>query len=504
MSRALGVDDDPSMSRRPELILAIDGGSQSTKVTIFDAVGSIRAQGRAPLRPYLLTSDGRAVHPDDDLWDSLCAATRAAMSDLHQQGIADPTDIIAIGLCSIRYCRALMDASGRLVEPVLSWMDTRVSEPARDLDASVSTIASAAGYLTVRLTGQRRDSAAAYKGMWPINDAGMAWSGDPADFDRTGMPAMLLPELVAPGSQLGEVTAVAAHATRLPVGCPVFATANDKAVEALGVGLSAAFDRSAGAGQQTVLLSLGTYIASMTADRASTVHPASGGPHTWVNSSAVPGEVLLESKGIRRGMWTVSWLRNLLTSAPGTKDLPGTQAWLEQGAREIPPGSEGLFVVPDFLAGPDGPERRGSILGLAGQHGPHHLHRAVLEGIVLTMRGHTRALIEALDLQSAHVVVAGGGAQSDLMMQLVADSWGMTAIRAGMPDAAGLGSAVCACVGVGVHPDFPAAIAAMVRLGRAFTPDAIATGRYAQVAEVFGSLTDFTDPMYRYIHAAQP
>ncbi|MGB3258640.1 MAG: FGGY-family carbohydrate kinase [Ornithinimicrobium sp.] len=493
------------MSRRPELILAIDGGSQSTKVTIFDATGSIRAQGRAPLRPYRLAPDGRAVHPDDDLWDSLCVASRAAMSDLHDRRTAGPTDIVAIGLCSIRYCRALVDASGRLVEPVLSWMDTRVSEPARDLDASVSTIASAAGYLTLRLTGQRRDSAAAYKGMWPINDAGLAWSGDPADFDRTGMPAELLPELVAPGSLLGDVTARAAQATGLPVGCPVFATANDKAVEALGAGLSAASDRSAGAGQQTVLLSLGTYIASMTADRASTVHPAAGGPHTWVNSAAVPGEVLLESKGIRRGMWTVSWLRNLLTSAPGSpEDVRGAQAWLERGAREVAPGSEGLFVVPDFLAGPDGPERRGSILGLAGQHGPHHLHRAVLEGIVLTMRGHTRALIEALDLQSAQVVVAGGGAQSDLMMQIVADSWGMIATRAGMPDAAGLGSAICACVGAGVHPDFSAAIAAMVHRGQVFTPDATATKRYAQVADVFGALTDFTDPMYRHIRAAEP
>ncbi|MGC1207331.1 MAG: hypothetical protein WA880_05185, partial [Ornithinimicrobium sp.] len=64
------------------LILAIDGGSQSTKVTIFDAAGATRAQGRAPLAPYVLTSDGRAVHPDDDLWDSLCVASRAALADL--------------------------------------------------------------------------------------------------------------------------------------------------------------------------------------------------------------------------------------------------------------------------------------------------------------------------------------------------------------------------------------------------------------------------------------
>lgn len=486
------------------LILAIDGGSHSTKVTIFDAGGAIRAQGRAPLRPYVLTPDGRAVHPDDDLWDSLCVASRAALVDLAAQHAGSSDDIVAIGLCSIRYCRSLMDSSGRLTEPVLSWMDTRVSDPARDLDPQVATIASASGYLTLRVTGQRRDSAAAYKGMWPIDAAGRAWSRDSGDFDRTGMPAALLPELVQPGEWLGEVTEDATEASGLPQGCPVFATANDKAVEALGAGLSAQADQRGGTREPTVLLSLGTYIASMTAWDAAALHPAAGGPHTWVNSASVPGDVLLESKGIRRGMWTVSWLRHLVGSAPHScEDEEGTQAWLEQGARQVAAGADGLFVVPDFLAGPDGPDRRGSILGLAGQHGPHHLHRAVLEGIVLTMRAHARAMIEALDLESPRVVVSGGGAHSDLMMQIVADSWGVTATRAGMPDAAGLGSAICASVGAGVHADFPAAIAAMVHPGLAFRPEASAVATYADIAAVFESLTDFTDPMYRHIRAAR-
>ncbi|MGC1207850.1 MAG: FGGY-family carbohydrate kinase, partial [Ornithinimicrobium sp.] len=278
----------------------------------------------------------------------------------------------------------------------------------------------------------------------------------------------------------------------------------DKAVEALGVGLSAQADKHVGSRQPTVLLSLGTYIASMTAGDAEAMHQAAGGPHTWVNSASVPGDILYESKGIRRGMWTVSWLRSLVSSAPsGDRDEGATQAWLEQGAREVSPGSEGLFVVPDFLAGPDGPDRRGSILGLAGQHGPHHLHRAVLEGIVLTMRVHAAAMIDALNLDSPRIVVSGGGAQSDLMMQIVADSWGVTATRAGMPDAAGLGSAICASVGAGVHRDFPAAIAAMVRPGREFAPDPSAVAAYRDVADVFDSLTGFTDPMYRYIRAAQ-
>lgn len=476
-------------------VLAIDGGSQSTKVTIFDAAGAVHAHGRAPLRPYLLGRDGRAVHPDDDLWDSLVTACRAALEDYGD----DPRQILAVGLCSIRYCRALLDESGLLTEPVLSWMDARVSEPAHDLDPRVATIAAASGYLTTRLTGQRRDSAAAYKGMWPIDDDGLGWSSDPDDFTRTGMPKRLLPELVEPGALLGQVTATAAEQTGLLAGCPVFATANDKAVEALGAGLSA----HAGAAD-TVLLSLGTYIASMTAGDADNQRPAAGGPDTWVNSASVPGEVLYESKGIRRGMWTVSWLRDLVSSAASGSDPEQTQAWLEAGACNVPPGSEGLFIVPDWLAGPGAPDRRGSIVGLAGQHGPHHLHRAVLEGIVLTMRAHARAMMSALEMVAPSVVVSGGGARSDLMMQIVADAWGLPATRAGMPGSAGLGAAICASVGVGLHLDWTTAIGEMVHPGQQFTPELGAAHSYDQIADAYGGLTDFTDPMYRHIHAVAP
>lgn len=482
------------------LILAIDGGSQSTKVTIFDAAGSVYGKGRASLRPSVLGDDGTVVHPDDDLWDSLCVATRSALADADVSGEA----IVAIGLCSIRYCRAMLDETGALTEPVLSWMDARVSAPVCDLAPEVATIASAAGYLTVRLTGQRRDSAAAYKGMWPIAPDGLDWSQDD-DFTATGMPRRLLPELVPPAGRLGEITAAAAETTGLAQGCPVFSTANDKAVEALGAGLSSAIN--AASGEHTVVLSLGTYIASMTAGDAASMHPGANGPHTWVNSASVPGDVLFESKGIRRGMWTVSWLRNLLSAAdaatPGASpaDPEVTQAWLEGGASNVPPGAEGLCVVPDFLAGPEGPDRRGSILGLAGQHGAHHLHRAVLEGIALTMRAHAFAMIGALGIDSPRVVVTGGGAMSDLMMQIVADSWALPATRAEMPDAAGLGSAICAAVGSGMHSDFSAAIEAMVREGHVFTPEPSAVEAYRGIAAAYDSLVGFTDPLYRHLAA---
>jgi sugar (pentulose or hexulose) kinase len=100
-------------------LLAIDNGSQSTKVTIFDSRGRALVCANRPLKPYDISVPGHAVHPGDDIWDSVKHACRDAMVQFR----ADPADIAAVGLCTIRFCRALLTADGSLAEPVQSWMD---------------------------------------------------------------------------------------------------------------------------------------------------------------------------------------------------------------------------------------------------------------------------------------------------------------------------------------------------------------------------------------------
>ena len=453
-------------------LLAVDGGSQSTKVTVVDETGRVHASGRVALRPYDLGPDGRAVHPDDDLWDSLVGACRESLAAFP----GSPEEIAAVGLCGIRSCRALLDAGGRLTEPLLSWMDPRVARRLPAVGPEVATVTSAGGYLTVRLTGRRRDSAAAYAGMWPLDPATGRWSSDPAEADRTGLPAHLLPELVDPGEVLGALTSDAAAALGLVAGCPVVATANDKAVEALGCGVTA---------PGTLLLSLGTYVTAMTvADDV----PADD-DRVWRNAAAVPGRHLAESEGIRRGMWTVSWLRALVGGEPH----PGDVDDLEIGAGEVPPGCGGLVTLPDWLAPDHAPHRRGAILGLDASMGRHHLYRSLLEGIAITMHGHVERMESALGARSPRLVLSGGGSRSPLLRRIVADVFARPVEQAGLPDAAGLGAAICAAVGSGVHPTFDDAVTAMVHPGPTTDPDDDGVRRYVDVAATYAALREPTD-----------
>jgi xylulokinase len=461
-------------------LLAIDNGSQSTKVTIFDAHGHAVASARRRLKPYDTSVPGRAIHPGDDIWDSIQHACRAALA----QFSGHPADIAAVGLCTIRFCRALLAADGSLTEPVLSWMDQRVSRPYEPADPLTRYATTSSGYITHRLTGQFTDAAANYQGVWPIDQHTATWSRDPAAYLSAGLPRDMLFDLVPPGGRLGEVTAAAAQATGIPAGLPVYATANDKAVEALGSGLE----------EGTVLLSLGTYIAAMTIGSSA----SSTDDSYWVNFAARPGSYLYESTGIRRGMWMVSWYRTLLEASPGEEpEMTRLEDALNAEASQLAPGSNGLLTLPDWLAPGHAVWRRGALVGFDGSQGRAHIYRSILEGIALTMANNTAAMEKALGCRLSPVLVSGGGSRSDLMMQIVADVFDRPARRTTVTDAAGLGAAICAAVGHGIYPDWDQATVAMVAVGDQFTPAAPAVRAYQQINKIYAGLTAFTDPLFR-------
>jgi xylulokinase len=459
-------------------LLAIDNGSQSTKVTIFDPRGRAAASARRQLKPYDTSVPGHAIHPGDDIWDSIRETCREAMDRFSGR----PADIVAVGLCTIRFCRALLAADGSLAEPVMSWMDERVSRPYEPTNPLTRYVTTSSGYITHRLTGRLVDAAANYQGVWPIDQDTATWSSDPAAYAATGMARDMLFDLVPPGGLLGSMTSAAASATGIPAGLPVYATANDKAVEALGSGLEE---------DGTVLLSLGTYIAAMTIGSSS----RSADDSYWVNFAARPGRYLYESTGIRRGMWMVSWYRTVLE---GPYDEAGPfEAVLDTEASGLAPGSNGLLTVPDWLAPTSAAWRRGALLGFDGSQGRAHIYRSILEGIALTMANNSAAMERALGRRLSPVLVSGGGSRSDLMMRILTDVFDRPARRTTVNDAAGLGAAICAAVGHGVYPDWGQATAAMVAVGDEFVPDAAAARAYQQINKVYAGLTSFTDPLFR-------
>ena len=464
-------------------LMGIDEGSQSAKITIFDMEGNIVCEGKSPLKPYNLPKPGYVEHPDDDWWDAICKASKNCMAKFE----GDPKDIVGIGLCTIRCCRAYLKEDGTLAQPALSWMDIRLSQPYTHENPDVKYIVASSGYITHRLTGEKKDTIANYEYGWPVDVDNWKWSDDPEAYKATGMPREMLFDLVMPGDVLGYVTEEAAKATGLPVGTPVVATSNDKAVEGLGTGCM---------GDSTVCISLGTYTSAMMEGKEN----LKGTSYAWPKFSCMPNKYLYDSNGIRRGMWTVSWYRDIL--GEGYAKLAAEQGMspeeaLGKEAEQVPVGSDGLMTVLNWLANVDARYQKGIMIGFDGRHTRGHIYRSILEAVAMTMKGHVTDMCNEVNAKTDKLIITGGGSNSDLFMQIFADVFDIPVVRNEVNGAAGLGSAICAAVAAGVYDSFEDAVAHMVRIKDTFTPIPENVEVYKKMIPVYSEITKYTDPVLK-------
>ncbi|MCL2608943.1 MAG: FGGY family carbohydrate kinase [Treponema sp.] len=450
-------------------IIGVDNGTQSTKVMIFNQRGEVVAQESQPLRPMIHRQSGWVEHPDDDLWDSVKAVLKTVMGKFS----GDKNRIVGLGLCTIRCCRVFMKKDGTLAEPVMSWMDVRSYAPFEDRD-DIAYTCPTTGYVTYRLTGELKDTAAnAFQWQFPIDVKTWDWSTDGKHFSSFKIPKEKLLKLQMPGTILGHVTVEAAAETGLPVGLPVVATGNDKAVEALGAGLVE---------KNTGLVSCGTYLAGMVHGDAY----IDGGQNFWTNLSCVPHEYLYESSGIRYGMRHVSWFKEILGDEFGkTAEARGlsVEEYLAGEAADVPAGSGGLLVVPDWLAPATELHRKGLILGLTDLTKRSHIYKAILEGIVMTVSNNYNAMSGELGISPERVIISGGGSNSALMMQIFADCLGVPTVRNEVNGAVAMGSALCVAVATGLYGNFREAVAAMVKRRDEFTPNPANHKIYVRINE---------------------
>ena len=390
-------------------IIGIDEGSQSAKITIFDVKGNIVCEGKHPLRPYNLPQPGYVEHPDDDWWTAICEASKKCMANFE----GNVEDIVGIGLCTIRCCRAYLKEDGSLAQPAMSWMDIRVSQP------DVRYIVASSGYITNRLTGEYKDTISNYEYGWPVDVDNWKWSDDPESYKATGMPREMLFDLVMPGDVLGYITKEASELTGFPQGLPVVATGNDKAVEGLGTGCM---------GDTTACISLGTYTTAMMEGKEN----LKGTSYAWPKFSSVPNKFLYDSNGIRRGMWTISWFRDILgESYIKMAEEKGTSAegLLSEEAEKVPAGSDGLMTVLDWLAPVDARYKKGIMIGFDGRHTRGHMYRSLLEAIAMTLKKHVDDMCNEVHVTLDKLIITGGGSNSDLFMQIFADVFNLPVVR---------------------------------------------------------------------------
>ena len=194
-----------------------------------------------------------------------------------------------------------------------------------------------------------------------------------------------------------------------------------------------------------------------------------------------PGLELVEGGQTSTGS-TIAWLRRLLAE----KDL----AVLNAEAAALQPGSDGLLVL-DHFQGNRTPHTdalsRGAIVGLSLAHGAAHLFRAVIEGICFG----TRAILDTMGeagLEIRDVRACGGATNSELWLQLHADTAGVPVSVPGFADAPALGSAIAAATGVGRFRTLQEGVGAMTRVARTIEPREESRRRYDEIYQQYAAL----------------
>ena len=91
----------------------------------------------------------------------------------------------------------------------------------------------------------------------------------------------------------------------------------------------------------------------------------------------------------------------------------------------------------------------------------------------------------------------GGGARSDLWLQIKADVIGVPLVRMEEEETSTLGAALLAAVCVGDHPDLASAARHMVRLGDRFFPRPGVREAYNRSFALYNELCQALAPVFR-------
>jgi xylulokinase len=442
-----------------EVVLGLDIGTASSKAVIARADGTVLATAQRPHR-LSLPRPGWAEHdPETDWWDGVRALCRelapqagSALSGVCVSGVGpclapcntrleplrpailygiDTRATAEIEELEDRYGAAAIQSRGgsalttQALGPKLLWL--RRHEP--EVWAETAGWYMASSFVVARLTGEYvldHHSASQCDPMYDLDRFGWAtdWAGEIA----AGVP---LPRLVWPADVVGAVTPAAAAATGLPAGIPVVAGTIDAWAEAFSVGVR-------GAGDLMVMYGSTMFLVLVVGEPAS--HPA-----LWATAGVEPGTRTLAAGMSTSGSLT-EWLREL-AGAPPFEELVAE-------ADAVPPGSEGLLVLP-YFAGERSPifdpRARGVVAGLTLSHRRAHLFRAVYEAIAYGVRHNIEAFAAAAS-GPRRLVAVGGGTQGHLWTQIVSDVTGERQELPAETIGAAYGDALLAAIGVGLSP----------------------------------------------------
>ena len=466
--------------------------------------------------PFMQPSQGWAEQNGEDVWRALVKALRQC---IRSSNLGVEKQIKAVCIVGTAVSMIASDKNGKLLMPAIMWMDTRATREAEELSSAQSDwlkltggklspewmlpkslwmkrnkpdiyagtyrIAELTDWLDYRLTGNWTTSLTTASAEWSYCRQYGGWPIDLLKQNNLDDLIERFPtQILQPGEIVGTLSKKTARELELPPGIIVAKGLMDSYSAALGLGVFY---------KDRVAISIGTSSAYITLlesprfnDKLVGTIPDAFGIGTWAlqGGQTSAGAII---------QWFADQIGNQTSIAA-----------IDDYAKEIPPGSEGLLAL-DCWQGSRTPYRdplaRGALLGLSLKHSAIHIYHALLEAVAFGGR-QILDTMRLVDVDPKELFVCGGGTQSHLLMKIHADVIGIPLILAPYPDITMLGGAICSAVAGGIYPDLRNASTHMSPVGTVIQPNIKTNQAYQPFYEEYCRLYPALRDLFRNIQKA--
>jgi xylulokinase len=515
----------PGPQAGEQYVLAVDLGTGGPKVAVVSTTGRIVAHATEPVALHLLEGGGAEQDPDE-WWTAICAASRRCLADA-----AVPTrDLIGMG-CTAQWSGTVaVGADGSPLMRSIIWMDSRGNKAIRkvaggavnvlgydprkilrwvqvtggapglsgkdpvshilfirdafpDIYERTTTFLEPVDYLNLKLTGRTSASFDSIAAHWVTDNRNIhRVTYDARLLEITGLERTKLPDLVAPGTIMGELTTGAAADLGVPAGLPVAAGSGDVHSAVFGSGAVADFAAHLYIGTSSWISAHVPFKKTAPTSNVASIPAALAGRYLIADEHETAGACL-------------TFLRDNLGFAP---DFETMNAMVD----EVAPGSGRVLFTP-WLNGERSPVDdhtiRGGFHNLSLSTTRSQMVRAVYEGVAFNSRWLLEAVEKFTDCRLDSLAFIGGGANSDQWAQIHADVMGREIRQMADPVLANVrGAALITLVALGRVT--VAQVPGMVEVRRTCTPEPANAGEYDTLFHEFVTLYKQTKGIFKRLN----
>jgi len=435
--------DTPGINPEQVKVVSVSG--------LYPALGPTDAQGN-PIAPAILYSDNRST---------------AEVYEINE----------ALGL----------QLSGEELTPKLVWFLRH--EP--ELASSMKMFFDAPHYFVYKLCGEYVTDTVT-TGLYGAIYQSPSASWRESVCERFGIPVEVLPRVYTPAKIVGSVHRTAAEATGLAAGTPVLTGMPDLLASLISVGAVYRHESAAYYGTAGLLPVMKDDLISA----AFNPYPIEERGKTAQDGYIFdyPAYCLTVGDAVR---WFRDEFGQIEMALHARGEAPDAYIQLDKLAESVPPGSEGVVLLP-YLLGQRAPEfnpyASGVFFGIKKAHTRGHLYRAVLESFGFSIR-HGLESFYPEGHPLTRLVATGGGARSSLWRQIVSDITGLS--QEYIPDSDGpLGCAYMGGLGLGWFNDFEVLQNQWVKVAGITKPNPESQELYDQAYQTYVELHYALKPIF--------